>query len=158
PYRTVRAVCNPDNVEHPKDIGDRSTLAIILALREAGYRVLLPFGENTRYDLAIEADGVLQRVQCKTGHLENGAVFFRTSSSYYHHPNPSVPAKHYLGQVDCFAVYCRATSGVYLVPIADLSPQWQGALRIDPPRNNQRRRVRFAAGYEVGRVTIEGLR
>jgi hypothetical protein len=31
--------------EHPKDVGDRSTLAIMLALRDAGYGVLLPFGE-----------------------------------------------------------------------------------------------------------------
>jgi hypothetical protein len=138
-------------MEHPKDIGDRSTLAIILALKEAGYQVLLPFGENTRYDLAIEANGSLQRVQCKTGRLSRGAVLFRTSSSYYHHPTPSPPAKHYRGQVDFFGVYCRETSGVYLIPIADL-PDWQAGLRIDPPRNNQRRRIRFAADYEIGRV------
>jgi hypothetical protein len=27
----VRFVCNGDNIDHPKDIGDRSTLAIRLA-------------------------------------------------------------------------------------------------------------------------------
>ena len=31
-------------------------------------------------------------------------------------------------------------------------------LRVDPPRNNQLKRVRFATDYEVGRVAIEGLR
>jgi len=40
-------------VEHPKDIGDRTTLAIMLALRDVGFEVLLPFGENARYDLVI---------------------------------------------------------------------------------------------------------
>jgi len=52
-------------VEHPKKIGDRSTLAIMLALHDVGFAVLLPFGENTRYDLAID-DGVeLRKVQCQ---------------------------------------------------------------------------------------------
>ena len=37
-------------MEHPKDIGDRTTLAVMLALREVGFAVLVPFGENTRYD------------------------------------------------------------------------------------------------------------
>jgi hypothetical protein len=145
-------------MEHPKDVGDRSTLAIILALRDAGYGVLMPFGENTRYDLVIDDHGDFYRVQCKTGRLCNGAVSFPTASSYYHHPNPKLPAKHYHGQVDFFAVYCRDTAGVYLVPIADLPVETRAALRIDAPRNNQRRRIRAAADYEIGRITIEGLR
>src|SRR5579864_547175 len=144
-------------MDHPKDIGDRSTLAIILALTEAGYHVLLPFGENTRYDLVIDVNGSLSRVQCKTGRLRKGAVCFRTSSSYYHHPTPSPPAKHYRDQVDFFAVYCGETCGVYLVPIDDLAAEWQAWLRVDAPRNNQHRGVRFAADYEIARVTTEGL-
>jgi hypothetical protein len=35
-------------VEHPKDIGDRTTLAVMLALRNAGYAISVRFGENTR--------------------------------------------------------------------------------------------------------------
>jgi hypothetical protein len=41
-------------VEHPKDKGNRTTLAVMLALQDAGYAVLTPFGENTRYDLVID--------------------------------------------------------------------------------------------------------
>jgi hypothetical protein len=52
-------------VEHPKLVGDRTTLAVIAGLRSAGYDVLLPFGENTRYDLVIDDDGRLSRVQCR---------------------------------------------------------------------------------------------
>ena len=143
---------------HPKDVGDLSTLAIILALKDAGHSVLLPFGENTRYDLAIEVNGSLHRVQCKTGRLSRGAVYFRTASSYYHHPRPKMPAKHYHGEVDFFAVYCPETKGVYLIPIVDLAVESGASLRIDPSRNNQRRRIRMAADYEIARVTTEGLR
>jgi PD-(D/E)XK endonuclease len=60
-------------MEHPKDIGDRSRLAVMLALRAAGFAVLIPFGENTRYDLVIDDGYSLGRVQCKTGRLFNGA-------------------------------------------------------------------------------------
>jgi hypothetical protein len=143
---------------HPKDVGDLSTLAIILALKDAGYGILLPFGENTRYDLAIEVNGSLQRVQCKTGRLSRGAVYFRTASSYYHHPHPKMLTKHYHGEVDFFAVYRPETKGVYLIPIVDLPVESGASLRIDPPRNNQRRRIRMAADYEIARVTTEGLR
>ena len=68
-------------MEHPKDVGDRITLAVTLALRDAGFAISVPFGENTRYDLVID-DGVrLLRVQCKTGRLRNGSIFFATCST-----------------------------------------------------------------------------
>jgi hypothetical protein len=50
-------------MQHPKDVGDRSTLAIMYALRLDGYAILVPFGENTRYDLVIDNGSRLRRVQ-----------------------------------------------------------------------------------------------
>ncbi len=127
-------------------------------MKQAGFGVLLPIGENTRYDLAIEDAGALYLVQCKTGHLTKGAVMFRTSSSYYHHPNPKMPAKHYRGEVDFFGVYCVESGGVYLVPIAAVRVDQHASLRVEPPRNNQLQRVRWARDYEIGTVAIGGLR
>ncbi len=69
---------------HPKDVGDRTTLAVMLALHESGYQVALPFGENTRYDLILDDSERLLRVQCKTGRLRMGAVELSTASSYAH--------------------------------------------------------------------------
>jgi hypothetical protein len=141
-------------MEHPKSIGDRSMLAVMLALYDAGYVVLLPFGENTRYDLVIN-DGVhFERVQCKTGRLRNGTVRFRASSSYAHHPNPKITSRDYLGEIDYFAVYCPETGGVYLIPVADAQLRHKGSLRISPTRNGQKRRIRMAADYEVTKVSI----
>ncbi len=65
-------------MEHPKDIGDRSALAIAIALQEVGLAVYLPFGENTRADFVIDDGTRLARVQCKTGRLRNGVVQFKT--------------------------------------------------------------------------------
>jgi len=143
---------------HPKTVGDRSTLATMLALHDAGYAVFLPFGENTRYDLVID-DGVsLLRVQCKTGRLRAGAVRFSTCSSYGHHSRPRAPRRDYLGEIDCFAVYCPETGSAYLVPIEDLPTKVEGALRIEPARNGQHRGIRLGESYKIARVTVADVR
>jgi hypothetical protein len=141
-------------MEHPKAVGDRSALASMLALHEAGYSVCVPFGENTRYDLVLDDGRRLARIQCKTGRLRSGAIRFNACSSYAHHPNPRLLQRSYLGEVDYFCIYCPDTSGVYLVPIDEVPLRRQGALRVEPPRNNQVRRIRFAADYEIGRVEL----
>jgi hypothetical protein len=141
-------------MQHPKDIGDRTTLAVMVVLRENGYAVLIPFGENTRYDLVIERRERFARVQCKTGRLRDGAVRFPVCSCYGHHLRPGNARRDYRGQVDYFGVHCPETGGVYLVPIADLGLRSQAALRVVPARNNQRTKVRLAIDYEIGRVDI----
>jgi len=98
-------------------------------LRERGYDVLLLFGENTRYDLVIDTGHGFAGVQCKTGRLRLGGVTFKTCSSYAHHPHPKMPGKHYLGDVEYFAVYCPDNAAVYLVPINDLEPRWPAKLQ-----------------------------
>jgi hypothetical protein len=143
-------------MEHPKAVGDRSTLAIMLALREAGYAMYAPFGENTRCDLVIEDRAQLARVQCKTGRLRKGAVRFAVCSCYGHHRRPRESRRDYHGQVDFFAVYCPETAAVYLVPISDLPITTQGALRVEPPRNRQRKLIRYAAHYEIAKVQLAG--
>jgi hypothetical protein len=52
-------------VEHPQDIGDGSTLAIMTALRTSGAALYVPFGENTRCDLIVDRNGELIRVQVR---------------------------------------------------------------------------------------------
>ncbi len=100
-------------MRHPKAVGDQTTLAAMLALQDVGFIVSVPFGENARYDLVIDDEIRLARVQCKTGRLREGAVVFKVCSSYAHHSNPASAARDYLGQVEYFAVYCPGTSGVY---------------------------------------------
>jgi hypothetical protein len=141
-------------VEHPKIVGDRTTLAVIAGLHSAGYDVLLPFGENTRYDLVIDGGGRLARVQCKTGRLREGAIRFNTCSSYAHHSNPRASNRDYLGQVDFFAVHCSDTGGVYLVPIGDLPTKRTATFRVAPARNSQIRGIRQAAKYRVASVNV----
>jgi hypothetical protein len=141
-------------MEHPKAVGDKSTLAIIFALRFQGYDVLMPFGENTRYDLAIDNGTGLRKVQCKTGRLRNGAVLFPTCSTYAHHGSSVEPRRDYRGQVDDFAVFCHQLGSVYLIPIEDLDVRTLGTLRVVPPANGQLKNIRLAATYEIARIDV----
>jgi PD-(D/E)XK endonuclease len=137
-----------------KDVGDKTTLAVILALRVAGLKGLVPFGENTRYDLVIDDGMRLGRVQCKTGRLRSGAIRFNTCSTYGHHQRPGNARRGYHGEIDYFAIFCPDTEKVYLIPIEELHVRTGAALRVEPSRNGQSRYIRFARDYEVGRVAI----
>jgi hypothetical protein len=141
-------------VEHPKDVGDRSTLAVMLALREAGYAIAVPFGENTRYDLILDDGERLLRVQCKTGRLRAGGVVFRPSSSYAHHPSSRVTRRRYEGEIDYFGVCCIDNGHVFLIPIEDIPTTWMAILRVKPARNRQQKRIRLAADYHIGTVEL----
>lgn len=128
-------------------IGDISESAIITRFLQLGYTVLTPYGGNQRYDLVIEdSEGQFCRVQCKTGRLENGAIHFDTA-------NHNVTGKkrdwrHYRGQCDYFAVYCGDLGKAYLVPV-DQVGRTRAHLRIELPKNNQEKYVRWAKDYEL---------
>ena len=126
----------------------------MVALRWRGYGILVPLGENTRYDLVIDDGNRLARVQCKTGRLRRGAIIFATTSTYGHHKSPRIVRRGYAGEADLFGVFCPETNGVYLVPIADVPARSAASLRVEPTRNSQVRGVRLAAQYEIGQVAV----
>jgi hypothetical protein len=117
---------------------------VAFALRRAGWRVYVPFfGPHDRVDLVIARDGPALRVQCKSGRLRSGAVYFSTCSN-----TGNVP-RTYDDEIDAFGVHCSEVGRSYLVPAADL-PTRACYLRIEPPANGQGRRIRLAADYEIG--------
>lgn len=60
---------DPGVKRNTKRVGDLSELRLMHDLVRAGYLVSIPFGENHRYDLVIEKDGVFKSVQVKTGRM-----------------------------------------------------------------------------------------
>jgi PD-(D/E)XK endonuclease len=126
--------------------GQISESAITTRFLACGYVVLIPYGGSQRYDLLIEdGDRKFWRVQCKTGWIEHGAIYFDTA-------NHNVTGKkrdwrHYQGECDYFAVYCADLDKVYLVPI-DQVGRTRAHLRIEPSKNNQEKNVRWAKDYE----------
>lgn len=99
--------------------------------------MLLPFGEQRRYDLAYEEKGRLVKVQCKTGLLRNGAIEFRT------HSIVRGSIRDYRADVDFFAVYSHSLGKVYLVPVNEVPFRSRASLRLTPPRNGQQSKIRW---------------
>lgn len=125
---------------------------VLARLLEVYEQVLIPFGENTRYDLLIEDADEYIRVQCKTGRLVRGSVVFSACSTNFHHPDGEMKRNyrhHYRGQADRFGVYCRGTGAVYLVPVRDVGKA-AASLRVEPCLNKQSKRIRWAKDYAIG--------
>jgi hypothetical protein len=138
----------PKPSAHPVDIGQRSEAAILAAFIERGFEVLLPWGTNHRYDMVLDLGDRFLRIQCKTGRLKNGAVEFSARSIRSN--TITTLMRSYVGEIDYFAVYCPANRGIYVVP-CDETTRNNVYLRIDAATNNQHKRIRWAAGYELAR-------
>jgi hypothetical protein len=136
----------PKLTSHPVDVGQRTEAAIVSELVRRGYSVLLPFGVNQRYDLVVDLGERLLRVQCKTGRRRGGCIEFSTVSVRTNTRGWSI--RSYVGEADLFLVYWPENRRIYAVPVEEA----QGSrffLRVDPPANGQRRRIRFASDYEL---------
>lgn len=131
-----------------KFVGDLSELRVMCEFVKFGYLVSVPFGENHRYDLVIEKDNVLSRVQVKTGRLRKGVVMFNCYSSHSHRNGPA--CRPYTGEVEFIAVFCPDTDSTYLLPISAI-PVLRGMLRVSPAKNGQRKGLRWASDYILGK-------
>lgn len=130
---------------NPTQIGDISEAQVLGTFIKAGLRVLLPFGNNERYDLVIDrGGGKFQRIQVKTGQCERGGLAFATHSSTT--VNGKIKKTAYHGQIDAFAVYCRENDTVYVVPIEKCG-SYECFLRFDPPKNRQKNGVNMAEDF-----------
>lgn len=136
----------PKLTSHPVDVGARHEAAILSALIQRGYDVLVPSGVNHRYDLVIDVNGGMLRCQCKTGRLRNGAVQFPTASVRVN--TKRWISRSYKGEVDLFLAYCPDNGQIYSVPVDDC-PANDGFLRVAPTENGQKRRIRWASDYEL---------
>jgi hypothetical protein len=124
----------------------------VKAFVDRGLGVLIPFGQGQRYDLAVQLpDGRFLRVQCKNARYDRGCVIFNSRSTDH-----GMGRQSYVGFADMFGIYDAASDRVYLIPVSEL-PGYEGRLRINPTRNNQRMKVRFAKEYEVDRWTADEL-
>lgn len=132
-------------MRNTKEIGDMAVAGVLARLLKKGYAILLPFGDSQRYDLVLDKEGQLFRVQCKNGRVRNGCIRFNSSSTEWYKKHSR---KNYKGQVDYFGVYCPEFDKTYLVPV-DVVGETQGVLRITAPKNNQARYIRWGNEYEI---------
>lgn len=117
---------------------------VMAALIKNGYAILLPLGEQHRYDFAIERDGALARVQAKTGKVAEGCLLFTSCT----HNRDTLVRTNYRGVVEWFGVYAPELDASFLVPV-DLMPVTQGRLRLEPRTRHSGNPVPMASDFAL---------
>lgn len=131
-----------------KQTGDIAEATILSEFVKLGCSVSIPFGENQKYDLIVDINGELLKVQCKSAWLEkDGEVLkFNVSSHYYNHSENKYVFSDYKGKIDLFAVYLPDNGKVYLVPESEVGKK-DCTLRILPPKQNKK--FNIAEDFEI---------
>src|SRR4030081_3870993 len=127
----------------PSQKGAAAEAAVTAAAIELGLTVLRPLCEGRRYDLVIDLEPELLRVQCKWARRLDGVLSVNLTTSR-HTPNGYVRTAYTPAQVDAIAAYSSHLGRCFLIPIADVAGGRAIHLRLDPTRNNQARGIRWA--------------
>jgi PD-(D/E)XK nuclease superfamily protein len=140
----------------PSQKGAVAEAGITSMVIQLGLTVLRPLCEGRCYDLAIDLEPELLRVQCKLARSLPGvlSVHLRTCR---HTPGGYVRTSYSEAEVDAIAAYSPALHRGFLIPISDVSGRSAIHLRLEPTRNNQARGIKWARDYELA-SGIERLR
>jgi hypothetical protein len=116
--------------------GEQATLRVLLRAIEKGVMMSRPVTENCRYDLVMDADGKLSRVQVKYAGASSKATsgsFQVKVSSIGHNKKRK---KYTAAEVDFIAAYSPQTNKVYMLPAVLWDGQSVLTLRYERPKNN----------------------
>lgn len=130
-------------------IGSIAQMHCKLKFMEKGYVVLEPEEEGTIFDFVILKDNIFQKVQCKNGVIRNGCIRFNTSQVKTA-AGKYVSTKRYTSEeIDLFSIYVPETNNIYCMSINKCMNKSKQLLRIDIPKNNQKKLIDYAIDYQL---------
>lgn len=128
-----------------KNIGNIGEAKILFELIHRGINVLLPFGDNCRYDLVADINNKLYRIQVKTiERINNGVITIQCFSANYHN-NKKKKNIYTHDEIEWLVCYCIENDTSYI--LTEFKGSKTFALRIEPPKNNNKKRINFAEDY-----------
>ena len=134
--------------KNTKQVGNLTELQCATRLYELGCAVSIPFGNSEKYDLIIDINNHLYKIQCKHsseycddyGNLD----YIKFKATWQSHNAKSwAQFKYEENEVDFFATYYDGEC--YLIPREECSNEKR--LRIKPPKNGQIKGVSFLKDY-----------
>ena len=126
-----------------KQKGDIAEAFVTFLLKRNGFNVLIPWGEDNRYDLVSEKNGVFKRIQVKYVSTRNGGleVAIRSANNFnIIHYSPK--------DIDIIAAYSPEQNKVYFIPLNSIKNRSQVKLRLMPTINKQKKYITMATKYE----------
>ena len=129
---------------HTKDKGDLGVLKAQVDLHEKGFAIFVPLTEHSPFDLVAYKGGDFRRIQVKYRKIKNGAltVRFRSAWADKHGTHTKLVDKE---SIDVYCVYCPDTNSCYYFNPSDFNETVN--LRVEAPKNNQMKNVKFASDY-----------
>lgn len=124
--------------------GDASEALVVAKYIEKGYNVLTPVNDGVAYDLVVEKNGKLYKVQVKRGRKEKNVISFRCCSQT--RSNGNIP--YTKNEVDLFTIHEPKSGNVYEVKF-DEAPKTQMYLRTEISKANKRKNMNMAADYKI---------
>jgi hypothetical protein len=132
----------------PSQKGAAAEAAITSAVIQLGLTVLRPLCEGRRYDLIVDLEPALLRVQCKLARRVRGVLSVRLQTSRYT-PHGYVFTSYSPSEIDAVIAYSTELNRSFLLPIADVAEMRGAYLRLEPTRNNQAEGIKWAGDYEL---------
>lgn len=127
-----------------KQLGEKTEAIVLAELIKRDIPVSLPFGDNQRYDLLMDVEGVIYKVQVKTANFKTDYFEFKTASTN----NLTGERRDYKNEIDYFITYCHEMNDLFLVPI-HITPSRLMTLRINPSKNNQSKNIFWAKHFQI---------
>ena len=117
---------------------------IMADILNRGYKVLLPLGEDWRFDLVIYRNSKFERIQCKYDGVNTDFCEVRCRSC-----NNWGTYKYKQKDIDWMACYHKATNKCYYIPGTILGEIGRTGiiLRINPTKNNQKYNILYAKDF-----------
>jgi hypothetical protein len=135
----------------PSQKGAAAEAAITAAVIQLGFTVLRPLCEGQRYDLVVDLEPALLRVQCKLARHLDGALAIHLQTNRCT-PAGYVSTTYTPAEVDAIAAYSPDLRRSFLIPIGEVAGRRCIHLRLRPARNNQASGITWARDYELEAV------
>jgi hypothetical protein len=131
--------------------GDLAELKVAADLRNRGYKVAFPYGEDWDFDLILCRDtGELERMQVKHARSDGSVLVASAQSHSLTNGKVRATKRYTAATIDWLALWDPNADRCYYVPAAELGAGMREVrLRLVPTRNGQLRRIRPAERYTV---------
>jgi hypothetical protein len=132
----------------PSQKGAAAEAAIAAAAIQLGLTVLRPLCEGRRYDLVVDLEPRMLRVQCKLARQLAGVLSIRLKTSRFT-PGGYVTTSYTADEVDAIIAFSPELQRCFLIPISEASGRRALYLRLSPTRNNQAQGIKWARDYDL---------
>lgn len=128
---------------HAKEKGALGESKVVSDLISKGYPCFTEFGDNSKVDIIALVNNQPVKIQVKSHKSTDGKVLIDSRKA-----GPGYRFRYELGMVDVFALYVYDRDEIlYLSCEEILSNSTMTTIRLDPPKNNQRKNVNNADDF-----------